>query len=92
MKFAIVTPLYKSKGDKSDQNNYRGISVLPPLAKVFERLLANQIRSHFLINELFSEDQHGFRPNHICETALHEIIRQMFQSSRQTTCQNFIIC
>ncbi len=73
-KFAIVTPLYKNKGDKTDPNNYRGISVLPPLAKVFERLLAKQIRSHFLINELLCEDQHGFRPNHSCESALHEII------------------
>jgi hypothetical protein len=32
-KTAIVTPLYKSKGDTCDLNNYRGISVLPRLGK-----------------------------------------------------------
>ena len=38
-KTAIITPLYKNKGNIEDLNNYRGISVLPPLAKLFEKLL-----------------------------------------------------
>jgi hypothetical protein len=36
-KTAVVTPLYKNKGDRLDPNNYRGISVLPPIAKVFAK-------------------------------------------------------
>ena len=36
-KSACVTPLYKNKGDKNDVNSYRGISVLPPIAKIFEK-------------------------------------------------------
>ena len=31
-KLAVVTPLFKNKGDADDINNYRGISVLPPVA------------------------------------------------------------
>jgi hypothetical protein len=77
-KIAIVTPLFK-KGDTSDLNNYRGISILPPLNKVFEKILASQIKSYFESNKLFYDGQHGFRCNHSCETALHEII---------TACQN----
>ena len=46
-KIALVSPLYKSKGDINDVNNYRGISVLPPLAKIFEKLLASRIRDYF---------------------------------------------
>jgi hypothetical protein len=42
-KTAIVTPLYKSKGDTCDLNNYRGISVLPPLVKLFEKLLSSRL-------------------------------------------------
>jgi hypothetical protein len=33
-KIAIVTPLCKRKGNDKDLNNYRGISVLPPLCKL----------------------------------------------------------
>jgi hypothetical protein len=76
-KSACVTPLYKNKGDKNDINNYRGISVLPPIAKIFEKLLAAQIIYYLEINNLLFVGQHGFRAGHSCETALHEIINDM---------------
>jgi hypothetical protein len=49
-KSAVVTPLYKNKGNINDMNNYRGISVLPILAKLFERILAAQISIHLKID------------------------------------------
>ena len=79
-KTAIVTPLYKNKGQADDMNNYRSISVLSPLAKIFEKILAKQMTIHFetsfvnFDNKLLYDGQHGFRANHSCETALHEII------------------
>ena len=73
-KQAIVTPLYKNKGNADDINNYRGISVLPPIAKVFEKLLAEQARIYFEVNKLFFSGQHGFRTSHSCESALHELM------------------
>ena len=36
-KSAIGTPLYKIKGFKSDLNNFGAISVLPPIANIFEK-------------------------------------------------------
>ena len=48
----MVTPLYKSKGDSCDVNNYRGISVLSPLGKVFEKLLSYRLRAFFENNFL----------------------------------------
>ena len=41
LKLAKVTPIYKAK-DKENLNNYRPISVLSSLAKVFERIFFNQ--------------------------------------------------
>jgi hypothetical protein len=76
LKYAIVyLPLFK-KGDKNSCNNYRGISILSPFAKIFERLLSAQITSYFTNphNTLFTKFQHGFRANHSCETALQTII------------------
>ena len=42
LKCAIAFPLFK-KGDSSSCDNYRGISVLSPFAKILERLLSHQI-------------------------------------------------
>jgi hypothetical protein len=73
-KVAIVTPLYKNKGSIDDLNSYRGISALPPIAKVFEKILAEQTRIYFDVNKLFFTGQHGFRAAHSCESALHELV------------------
>ena len=43
---AIITPIYKKKGFRQDIDNYRPISVLPPIAKEFERLICDQIYFH----------------------------------------------
>jgi hypothetical protein len=79
-KIAIVSPLYKNKGDKSDPNNYRAISILPPIAKLFEKVIAKQITAYFEVNKIFAEDQHGFRRTHSCESALHSIISKCFEN------------
>ena len=70
-KCAIVTTIFKGKGSRSDVNNYRGISVLSPISKLFEKCIASQIFDYFESNNLFFIGQHGFRKNFSCETALH---------------------
>jgi len=47
-KLAHLTPSYKGKGSKSDINNYRPLSVLSPIAKVYESLLAKRITQSLL--------------------------------------------
>ena len=58
MKYAEVTPIHK-KDDKTDKENYRPISILPNLSKVYERLTCNQIYLYF--QTIFSKFQCGFR-------------------------------
>ena len=58
MKYADVTPIHK-KDDKTDKTNYRPISILPNLCKVYERLMYNQIYPYF--DSVFSKFQWGFR-------------------------------
>jgi hypothetical protein len=76
-KTAVVTPLYKKSGATDDINNYRGISVLPPIGKMFERLLSDQIKEHLNKYSLLYGGQYGFRSAHSCESALHEILSSM---------------
>ena len=78
-KIAVVTPLFKSKWSPEDINNYLAISILPPISKLFEKLIFKQINRYFDKHELFTEAQHGFRTNHSCETALHGVISKFNQ-------------
>jgi hypothetical protein len=72
-KCALVFPLHK-KGPVENCDNYRGISVLPPIAKIFEKILSSRIQFHFDSNNLFVSNQHGFRAGFSCESALHSIL------------------
>ena len=56
-KVANVTPIFKS-GDKSKVNNYRPISLLPIISKVFEKLCYSRLFSH--VRGHISDCQHGF--------------------------------
>jgi hypothetical protein len=72
-KVAFITPILKAKAPKSALTSYRPISILPPIAKVFEGLLARQISAHFENNNLLSDNQFGFRHNRSCELALNSM-------------------
>ena len=59
-KYVKITPVYK-KGNRSECENYRPISIIPCVSKVFEMLLNTQICKYFEDNSLFAESQFGFR-------------------------------
>ena len=68
---ARVTPVFK-KGEKSDLNNYRLISVIPVVSKVFEKIVYDQLYQYLNDNQLLSSCQSGFRSLHSTLTALLE--------------------
>ncbi len=68
-----IIPLYK-KGPKQDPGNYRPISLLPVISKVFEKCLCKKIYEYFESNKLFSKNQHGFRAGRSTTTALTDFL------------------
>jgi len=60
LKVGRITPIYKS-GDKTKVNNYRPISSLPILSKIFEKLMCRRLLSFINSNDLLCEQQFGFR-------------------------------
>ena len=71
LNIAKRSAIFKS-GDKEDINNYRPISVIPTLARVFERLIYNQIYDYLTVNNLLNPKQYGFRSLHSTALALSE--------------------
>ena len=58
MKSANITPVFK-KNDRTDKSNYRPVSILPNLSKVFERCIYKQLSPYF--DPILSKQQCGFR-------------------------------
>ena len=72
LKIAKVLPIFK-KGSKSSVSNYRPISVLSCINKIFEKLLAKRIYSFLEKQKILYEFQYGFRTGHSTTHALIEI-------------------
>ena len=64
-------------GDYSDPENYRPISLLSSLSKVFEKMLYNRMINFFVRNDLFNPVQCGFRSDHWCVHAVSKITKSV---------------
>jgi hypothetical protein len=57
---STICPIYKNKGDPSDCKNYRGISLMSHVGKIYERILERRVRN--IVEPMLLEQQCGFRP------------------------------
>ena len=78
LKKAKVVPLLKS-GNRSEIQNYRPISILPALSKVFEKVIASRLATFLENNNLLSDYQHGFRAGRSTETAILQFTSNVYQ-------------
>jgi hypothetical protein len=79
LKMAKVLPIYK-KGDCRKFENYRPVSVLPSVSKVFERVIHNQLYSYFDTSNLLYNSQYGFRCQHSTELAALETLDRIINA------------
>lgn len=72
-KLAHVVPIFK-KGDSSDPENYRPISLTPVACKIMETCICDKMMSFFKQHNVISRQQHGFLSKHSTCTQLLESI------------------
>ena len=58
LKTADITPTYK-KNERIPKRNYRPISILPAISKIYEELMEEQLNAYF--ENILSKFQCGFR-------------------------------
>ena len=69
LKRALVVPIHK-KDEKDIPDNYRPISLLPSISKLFEKVIYARFATFFKSNNILSEKQFGFRNKHSTQNAL----------------------
>ena len=79
-KFARVTPIYKGNGDINDPGNYRPISVISHVAKVFEKQVQSQLTEYLNEYDFITIDQSAYRKCHSTITCLHTTIDELLQN------------
>ena len=78
-KEANVTPVHK-KNDKQIISNYRPISLLPTLAKLFERIIFKNLYQYLNVNNLITKNQPGFRPGDSCTNQLLSLVHEIHEN------------
>ena len=60
----IIKPVYKNKGNSNDVNNFRPITILSCLGKLFTSILNNRLSNYLEESMLLLENQAGFRKDY----------------------------
>lgn len=82
LKMAKVVPIHKGS-TKADPNNFRPISIISAIAKVFERIVYNQLNNYLSTNNLLTKYQSGFRQLHSTVTALLDATNDWYMNIDQ---------
>lgn len=79
MKVSKIVPIYK-KGDKSNLDNYRPISITSCISKIFEYSFIYRLTEFLDCYSIINQEQHGFRSGHSTTTAMFSIYRDVVTS------------
>ena len=90
-KIAHITPIPKVHSPSSS-SEYRPISVLPVLSKLFEKILYHRVYSYLTEHDLIDKRQYGFRENHSKELAITTIYDELLRNfdNKLITCSLFL--
>ena len=80
LKMAEVIPVYK-KADKLKKENYRPVSILPCLSKIFERVMADQLNTYF--RDIFDEALSASRTGYSCQDTLLALTEKFKKAIRE---------
>lgn len=78
-KISVVKPIFK-KGDETDIGNYRPISLISNLSKIFEKILKSRITDYLNKNSILSKYQFGFKEGQSTQDAINMLTHNIYKS------------
>lgn len=76
MKVAKIIPLHK-KGDTSEADNYRPISLLPVFSKIQEKIMYSRLIEFLSTNNILQPEQFGFQRGKSTTLAMYQLIKKI---------------
>ena len=70
-KISHITPIYKKSGLKSAKENFRPISLLPTISKIFESIIHERLSEHCFRNNIISERQAAYLKG---DSTIHQLL------------------
>ncbi|XP_060567678.1 uncharacterized protein LOC132726376 [Ruditapes philippinarum] len=84
----IITPVFK-KGDVNDAKNYRGITLINILAKIYSQILLNRLSKWSIKHDKICSEQFGFQKGKSvsdCIFIFHAVISNVLNSGNKLYC------
>lgn len=79
LKVSKTVPVFK-KGNVNDCTNYRPISVLPAISKIFELAIAARLMHYMEVRGYLSNRQHGFRKGHSVTSGIMSVMNYIIKT------------
>jgi hypothetical protein len=91
LNFSEINPLHK-KGDTTDINNFRPISLLTSFSKILEKVIYTRLYQHIHQNNTLATDQYGFRNNSSTKKSSFKLINEILLSLNNKLTVGGIFC
>lgn len=78
-KNAKIIPIYK-KGEKTDMSNYRPISLISSVSKIFEKIVKHRVMKYLNKYKIISKFQYGFQEKLSTQDAVAELTSNIYQA------------
>ena len=85
----LIQPIYKGKGSLKNADNYRGITLLSSIGKLFTSILNDRIKNYFDCTGFLGDEQAGFRKGHSTLDhifVLHSVIDWYLSKKKRVYC------
>ena len=79
LKHAVVIPIYKN-GGKDNASNYRPISLITCLSKVYEKIFKTRLSSFVTKHKLINKNQFGFQNGKSTSDAIANLTADIYEA------------
>ena len=84
---SVIVPLFKGKGERTECKNYRGISLLSVVGKIYAGILVDRVRR--MTGGLIDDEQGGFRVGRGCVDQIFAL-KQIGDKAKEKKCRVYV--